>query len=176
VRRPSTTLAPLHPARGVLLDLRERLQVVRQDADRGSAIVEFVFVAVLVLVPLVYLVVAVASVQRSTLAVTQAAREAGRAFATSESTDAGIARAQIAMRLALADQGLPDDAELRYVPVGANCGGAGTEPQLVPGAEFVVCVVRHAVLPGVPTILSGRGVTTVGRFVLHVDDYRTVVS
>ena len=50
----------------------------------GNAIIEFVFVAVMVMVPLVYLVVAVAVVQRNQLAVTQAARDAGRAFATSD--------------------------------------------------------------------------------------------
>ena len=149
--------------------------VVRDDdRDRGSAIVEFVFVAILVLVPLVYFIVAVASVQRSTLAVTQAAREAGRAFATANSSAEGVDRARAAVRLALTDQGLPDDAELRYVPVGDNCEGVTTPPELTPSAEFVVCVVRHAFLPGVPTLLSGRGVTTIGRYVLHVDDYRTV--
>ena len=89
--------------------------VVRDDdRDRGSAIIEFVFVAILVLVPLVYFVVAVASVQRSTLAVTQAAREAGRAFATANSTAEGVERARAAVRLALADQGLPDDARTAF--------------------------------------------------------------
>lgn len=142
--------------------------------DAGNAIVEFVFFAILVLVPLVYAVAGVASVQRSTLAVTQAARQAGRAFATSASTSEGVVRAQVAVRLALADEGLPDDAELRYVPTGLGCQDAVITPALQPGAEFAVCVVRHAFLPGVPTILSGRGVTTVGRYLLHVDDFRTV--
>jgi Flp pilus assembly protein TadG len=138
--------------------------------------VEFVFVAVLVLVPLVYFIVAVASVQRSVLAVTQAAREAGRAFATADSTADGVDRARAAVRLALGDQGLPDDAQVRYVPVSVACSGATITPELAPGAEFVVCVVRHAVLPAVPSLLAGRGVSTVGRYVLHVDDYRTVVA
>lgn len=145
---------------------------VRRDA--GNAVIEFVFVAVVVLVPLVYFVVAVASVQRSRLAVTQAAREAGRAFATSDSTADGEARATVAVRLALADQGLADDAELRYVATGASCQGDAIAPELTPGAEFTVCVVRHAVLPGVPTLIAGKGITTIGRYVLHVDDYRTV--
>ncbi len=154
---------------------RARLRrVVSGSADRGNAVVEFIFVAVLVLVPLVYFVASVASVQRSTLAVTQAAREAGRAFATGESTSDGQARAAVAVRLALADQGLPGDADIRYVPVGAGCQDTAIAPVLAPGAEFVVCVVRHALLPGVPTMVSGRGITTVGRYVLHVDDYRTV--
>jgi Flp pilus assembly protein TadG len=145
-------------------------------ADRGSAVIEFVFVAILVLVPLVYVVVAVATIQRSTLAVTQAAREAGRAFATADSTASAVGRAQVAVRLALADQGLPDDADVRYVPVGAACDGNVMTPELAAGAEFTICIVRHAQLPGVPTLLSGRGVTAVGSYVLHVDDYRVVTA
>ena len=65
--------------------------------DAGNAVIEFVFVAVLILIPLVYFVVAVASVQRSSVAVTHAAREAGRAFATADSTDQGLQRAEVAV-------------------------------------------------------------------------------
>jgi Flp pilus assembly protein TadG len=142
--------------------------------DAGNAVIEFVFVGVLVLIPLVYFVVAVATVQRSTVAVTQAAREAGRAFATADSTDQGLQRAAVAVRLALADQGLPDDAELRYVDIDGSCESAAIAPSLTPSVQFAVCVIRHAALPGVPSLISGRGITTVGRFVLHVDDYRVV--
>ena len=42
--------------------------------------VEFVFLAVVLLVPLVYLVITVARIQAGSLAVEQAAREASRAF------------------------------------------------------------------------------------------------
>jgi Flp pilus assembly protein TadG len=140
--------------------------------EQGNAIIEFVFVAVLTLVPLVYLMVAVASLQRSTLAVTQAAREAGRALATAPTVPSGMARAAAAVRLALDDQQLADDAELRYVAVGQGCAAAAITPVLDPGAEYVVCVVRQADLPGVPSIVAGRGVTTIGRYVLHVDDFR----
>lgn len=143
--------------------------------DSGSAIIEFVFVAVIVMIPLVYLVVAVASVQRSELAVSQAAREAGRAFATSDSAADAPARAEVAVRLALHDQGLPDDAQLRYVPAGASCtGAAATAPALVPGAQFTVCVLRTVQMPGVPRVLTGHGVRTIGEYVVHVDDYRVV--
>ena len=140
--------------------------------DSGNAIVEFVFVAVLVLVPLVYLIAAVATVQRSTLAVSQAARDAGRAFATSESADAARLRVVAAVRLALADQGLPDDADLRFVAAGDACDGAAVAPRLTPGAEFTVCVIRRVELPAIPSVLAGRGIRAVGAFTVHVDDYR----
>jgi Flp pilus assembly protein TadG len=144
--------------------------------DDGNAIIEFIFVALLVLVPMVYFVTAVASIQRSNLGVSQAAREAGRAFATGSSTSDGQARAHEAVRLALSDEGLPDDAVLRYVDVGAGCQSGQIAPVLAPGAEFAVCVIRHTLLPGVPTLLAGHGITTIGRFVVHVDDYRSAQS
>jgi Flp pilus assembly protein TadG len=142
--------------------------------DGGSAIVEFVFVAVVVMVPLVYLIAAVATVQRTTLAVTQAARDAGRAFATSNSDAEARLRVDAAVRLALADQGLPDDAVVRFVASGASCGDPAITPRLAPGAEFTVCVTRRVQLPAVPTVLTGRGIRTVGVYVIHVDDFRQV--
>ena len=142
--------------------------------DAGNAVIEFVFVAVLILIPLVYFVVAVASVQRSSVAVTHAAREAGRAFATADSTDHGLQRAEVAVRLALADQGLSDDPIVRYVAADGTCESGMITPSLHPSAKFAVCVIRHASLPAVPSLISGRGITTVGRYVLHIDDYRVV--
>jgi Flp pilus assembly protein TadG len=148
----------------------------RPSDDGGSAIVEFVFVAVVVLVPLVYFIAAVATVQRNSLAVTNAARDAGRAFATSDTPTQARQRAVAAVRLALTDQGLPDDATLRFVPSGQGCGGAAIAPRLAPGAEFTVCVTRRVRLPAVPTVLTGRGIRTVGRYTVHVDDFRTAPS
>lgn len=142
--------------------------------DGGNAIVEFVFVAVIVLVPLIYLIVAVATVQRSSLAVSQAAREAGRAFATSDTAADAMVRARAAAGIALRDQGLPDDVELRFVAAGSSCDAPAAEPELRAGAVFTVCVVRPVALPAVPSILEGRGIVTVGEYVVHVDDYRTV--
>jgi Flp pilus assembly protein TadG len=140
--------------------------------EAGTAVVEFVFLAVIVMVPLVYVIVAVATVQRSTLAVTQAARDAGRAFVTSDSAPQATVRVTAAVRLALADQGLPDDAALRFVAAGASCDAAPVTPRLTPGAEFTVCVTRRVRLPGVPSVLTGRGIRTVGAYEVHVDDFR----
>jgi hypothetical protein len=155
-------------SRSIVGSIRARI-----GSDQGSAIVEFVFVAIVVLVPLVYLIVAVATVQRSSLAVTNAAREAGRAFATSDSDASAQERAAVAARLALADQGVTEPVDLRYVAVGAECDSAEIEPQLTPGAVFTICVERSFALPGIPSVLAGRGVTTVGKYVVHVDDWRT---
>ncbi|MGH8960096.1 MAG: TadE/TadG family type IV pilus assembly protein [Jatrophihabitantaceae bacterium] len=141
-------------------------------SDEGNAIIEFVFVAIVVLMPLIYLIVAVAVVQRSNLAVTQAAREAGRAFATSDRPDQTAARVNAAVRLALEDQGLDEHVELRYVAADASCAASPVQPRLSPGAQFAICVSRRVELPAVPSVLAGRGITTVGRYVVHVDDFR----
>jgi len=148
----------------------------RLGTEDGNAIVEFVFLAVLIMLPLVYLIVAVAVVQRGRLATTNAARDVGRAIATSGGLgeDAPV-RAQAALRIALANQGLrPSDVRLRYVAAGADCQAAASQlPTLAPGAEFQVCVIRQQRLPAVPSVLSGRGITTIGRYVVHVDDFRS---
>ncbi|MEO9137664.1 MAG: hypothetical protein ABI345_01215 [Jatrophihabitans sp.] len=160
--------------RSLLTTIRNRLADADADADeRGSAIVEFVFVAVVVMVPLIYLIAAVATVQRTELAVTQAARDAGRAYATSETAAQADLRLDAAVRLALTDQGLPDDADVTVVEPGSDCEhGPRVAPQLNPGAEFTVCVARRVELPGVPSVLAGRGVRTVGAYVVHIDDFR----
>jgi Flp pilus assembly protein TadG len=145
---------------------------VRRGDDSGNAIIEFVFVAVIVMAPLVYLIAAVATVQRNELAVTQAARDAGRAFATSDNADEAQQRVMAAVRLALTDQGLPDDASVRFVASGAGCDAAAITPRLAAGAEFTVCVTRRAQLPAVPSVLAGKGIRTTGVYVVHVDDFR----
>ena len=55
----------------------------RHSGEQGSAVVEFVTLGVLLLVPLIYLVLTVARIQAGAYAVSMAAREAGRAFVTS---------------------------------------------------------------------------------------------
>ncbi|MDQ6874953.1 MAG: hypothetical protein M3042_07850 [Actinomycetota bacterium] len=142
--------------------------------DDGRAMIEFVFLGVLTLVPLLYLVVAVFQVERNVFAVTQAAREAGRAYATAADPASAERRASYAADLALRDQGLGSSGvSLRYLPVSASCGSAAAGAQtLAPGAEFAVCVTRTVQLPGVPGYLAGRRNTVTGRYVVHIDDFR----
>ncbi len=73
--------------------------------DRGSAIVETVWLGILLLVPLVYVVLSVFEVQRGAFATTTAARSAARAFALAPDDAAGRRAATAAARQALADQG-----------------------------------------------------------------------
>ena len=78
--------------------LRARLGMLA--GERGSALVEFVFIAIVVFVPLVYVVAGFSAVQRGVFASTAAAREAGRAMGTAPDPVTGAARAEAAARLA----------------------------------------------------------------------------
>lgn len=80
----------------------------RPRGDRGSALVELTWLGLLLLVPLLWIVLAVFEVQRGALAVSSAARAAGRAFALAESDPAGSARAHVAAAQVLADQGVEE--------------------------------------------------------------------
>jgi hypothetical protein len=142
-------------------------------AEDGAALVEFVLLGVVMMAPLMYLAVAVSAVQRNMYAVTQAAREAGRAYVTGTAGNAAD-RATYAARLALEDQGLPsDDVVLRYAGDHDDCAAASREPwPLIPGTDFAICVTRVMTLPGVPGLLSGSRNTVTGRFIVHADDYR----
>lgn len=137
--------------------------------DEGSALVEFVGVALVLMLPLVYLAAALLDVQRSTFAVTQGAREAGRALVVADSLSGGAARAQAAADLALSDQGVPGPAGVSYGIDG--CSGLGG-PLLGAGETFTVCVSRRWTPPGVPGLLAPDGLRVTGEFVVDVDRYR----
>jgi len=124
-----------------------------------------------------YLVLAAFELQRNAFAVTQAAREAGRAYATTTAPATPEDRALYAARLAVEDQGLdPALMTLRYAAAGGGCEGATTVAgwqSLAPGAAFTVCVSQEYRLPGVPGYLAGRDNTVTGAFVVRIDEYRS---
>lgn len=76
----------------------------RLRGDDGNALVEFTYLAVLLMVPLVYVLLTVFQVQRAAFGVTEAARQAGRAYVTADNHAQGRARAQEAADLAMRDQ------------------------------------------------------------------------
>jgi hypothetical protein len=117
--------------------------VTRPPAERGSAIVEFHFLGLLLMVPLVYILLAVLDVQRTSYGVTQAAREAGRIYVATGDE----AAARLAARVALDDQGLePEAAEISM-----RCSAA---PCYQPGAEITVTVNSTVRLPFLPEVFA----------------------
>src|SRR3954467_11328449 len=95
--------------------------------ERGSAVVEFSWLAVLLLVPLMYVMLGVFDVQRASYGATAATRAAGRAFIivpAGLSEDDARARAFEAARIAMADQGM----ELSPSQLAISCNPACLEP------------------------------------------------
>lgn len=124
---------------------------MKDGGERGSAVVEFTWLAILLMVPLLYGVLAVFDVQRSAFAVSSAARAAGRAFtqAPSEASAPGLAREAAA--LALRDQRLDPDRGglvIGCAPHPTNC--------LAPGSVVTVTASRQVPLPLLPAVLGGQ--------------------
>ena len=122
---------------------------MRTRDERGSALVELVWLGVLLLVPLLWVVVSVFDVQRGAFAVNGAARAAGRAYALSPSDLEGRARAEAAARQALADQGVEEPVDVRITcsPYPHDCHS---------GTSVITVVVASRVdLPLLPDFLGG---------------------
>ena len=139
--------------------------------ETGSALVEFVFIALVVFVPLVYIVAGFSAVQRGVFASTAAAREAGRAMGTAPDPVTGQERALRAAQLAVEDQSVEvTDLRLAYAPPGASCEAAGSyAPTLTPGEEFSVCVTVTVRIPLLPEFVDAN--TATGQFVVERDRY-----
>ncbi|MGH3744654.1 MAG: hypothetical protein ACRDTP_07340 [Mycobacteriales bacterium] len=147
------------------------------DPDAGSSLIEFVGGTVILLVPLVYVLLSVFQVQRGSFAAAEAAREAGRAFATAPSTELGLQRAATAARIAFADQGVAGTPRITFTADGAGCHGAVISPTLRPGSRYTVCVAEDVHLPyadrGVLRTVVPATVHVVGSYVLAVDRWRS---
>lgn len=139
--------------------------------DTGSAVVEFVTVGVLLLVPILYLVVTLGRIQAAAFATEAAARGAARALTVADDEAAGQAAAAAVVTYALSDQGFevdPDRATAVECPV-TGC--------LTPGGSVVVRVEVAVTLPGVPGFLAGAlpvAVPVSATQVATVDQFRGV--
>ncbi|WP_068401555.1 pilus assembly protein TadE [Kribbia dieselivorans] len=111
--------------------------------EDGSVVVEFVFLGLLLLIPLTYLVLMFARLQAGTYAVTHAARESGRVFIAASSPSAeGAARA--AAELAFEDQGFGGQGTLTI-----SCASL---PCLQPQNRITTTARVHVPLPFIPAV------------------------
>lgn len=133
------------------IGLRSGLRTRLCTDDRGSASLEFITAGLVLLVPLVYLVLAMSSIQAGSLAVEGAARQASRVFVQSGDVGSAQASAIRAVEFALADHGVdPDTASIviTCAPVPSNC--------LTRRGFVTVTVGLSARLPLVPPVLMGE--------------------
>lgn len=136
----------------------------RPRGDDGNALVEFVYLAVLLMVPLVYVLLTVFLVQRASFGVTEAARQAGRAYVTAEDDASGRARARAAARLALDDQGIAC----------ADCAAVSAPAGVAPGSAVDVRVRYFVRLPVVGAFFRGQrgGIPVSATHVEYVDRFK----
>lgn len=116
-------------------------------AEEGSASLEFITAGVILLVPLVYLVLAISTVQSATFAVEGAARQAARVYVTSDSAAVAEARVDQAITFGFADYGL----NRGRAAVAVRCEA---QPCLTPDSLVTVEVSTVVPLPLIPPILG----------------------
>ena len=156
---------------------REASRPIRRLASRvagdapedGNAIVEFVYLAVLLMVPLVYVLLTLFRIQAASFAVSSASREAGRVYASSTDLDAADTRARAAARLVMADSNLT----LQGADLDIACE---SRPCLRPGSTVAVVLTYQVDLPFLPSFLRDRAPASIrvtGRHLEVVDRYRS---
>lgn len=126
----------------------------RRPDQRGSGLVEMVWLSIILLLPLLWIVLSVFEVQRGSFGVSGAARAAARAFALAPDDATGKERATTVARQALADQGLdsvPLEVRVTCTPFPKNCHD---------GTSIITVHIESAVdLPLLPEVF-GLGAPT----------------
>ncbi|MFM6847654.1 MAG: pilus assembly protein [Terrabacter sp.] len=138
----------------------------RLGSDGGRAIIEFIFLGILLLLPLTYLVLTAARIQAASFSASLAGREAGRAFVTARSDDEGLARARAAAALAFGDFSFDQGAV-----VAVTCDGA---PCLRPDGSVTSVATIEVQLPLVPDFIADHvpsSVTVTSTHVASVDRF-----
>ena len=128
---------------------------VRHERDeQGSALIEFSWLAIILIVPLIWVVISVFEVQQGAFATSAAARAAGRAYALAPDDATGEARAAAAVQQVLADQGAPG----QQAKVTVTCDAPADNCHV--GTSVITVTVDSGVdLPFFPAILGRRAAT-----------------
>jgi len=128
--------------------LRDRWAAARSEDD-GNAIVEFLGITLILLVPTVYLVLTLGRIQAGTFAAESAAAQAARAIVVAGDFEEGLTAAVASTRVALDDQGFPEvDAE------GALAVSCSSSPCRAPGSTVATTVTVEVPLPLIPDFVS----------------------
>lgn len=114
--------------------------------ESGSAVVEFVFLGLLLMVPVVYFVLTLAQLQAGSFAVVGAADQAAKVYVSEESVPDAAAGARLAALLVLDDFGFDATAAEVQIRCSGECLAAGSG---------VTVEVRLEV--GLPLMPSGGG-------------------
>lgn len=119
------------------------------EAERGSAPLEFIGVGLILLVPLVYLVLALGAVQQHTLGAEAAARHAARALSLAPDAATAFARADGVVASVVREYRMPPDTiavRIECTPRGEACPRAGATVRVVVRSEVA--------LPFIPAVMG----------------------
>jgi hypothetical protein len=125
------------------------MRPLRLSRDDGSAALEFVTAGFLLLIPLVYLVLAMAAIQGGALSVEGASRQAARVFVQAGDAGSAQARAKTAVDFALGDFGLGKTVSTVSITCRPNPAVCLTRRGFV-----TVTVTASVPLPLVPNVLA----------------------
>ena len=129
--------------------LRAGRRAAKLGDEQGSAALEFITAGFLLLIPLVYLILAMAALQAGALSVEGASRQAARVFVQAPNAGTALARANTAVNFALGDFGIPQSAAEVKIACRPHPSACLTR------RGFVTVTVTTAVsLPLVPTALT----------------------
>ncbi|WP_460599047.1 pilus assembly protein [Flexivirga lutea] len=164
--RPPAGHWPRSGLRDTALARRLRCRLVGGD-ERGSALIEFIVVGLLLTLPVFYLVITLARLQAGTYAVAAAARESSRMFVTADSDAAGARRSEAAAAMSFADQGFTGEGSVRM-----RCS---RQPCLSPDSVIEGVADLDVDLPLIPDFLRGVVPSSIHVHSRHaevVDHYR----
>lgn len=123
----------------------QQIYAAAGSGEEGSALVEFIFLGLVLLVPVVYLIVTAGQVQGAAFAAVGAAEAAARVYVDAEDPVSGEQRARAAAELAFTDFGFEPEEMLLDISCSAECLAAGST---------VTALVRFDVplplAPGIP--------------------------
>ncbi|MFJ6534431.1 TadE family protein [Microbacterium sp. NPDC091662] len=117
--------------------------------DEGSAALEFIAVGVILLVPLIYLVIALGAIQEQTLGAEAAARHIARVVARAPDAATAAERSDAVLAAIVDEYGLDEETvnlTLACAPPAVECPSAG--------ATIVVTVTTTVRLPLVPELFG----------------------
>lgn len=117
--------------------------------DTGAAALEFILVGLVLLVPVVYLIVALGAIQAQALGVEAGSRHIARAIATAPDAATADARAQAILGSVTEEYGIDPGA----LEISVSCRPAGV-PCPSAGATLLVRLATAVPLPLVPPILD----------------------
>ncbi|WEK14631.1 MAG: TadE family protein [Candidatus Microbacterium phytovorans] len=124
--------------------------------DGGAAAVEFLLVGLILLVPIVYLVIALGQIQSGSFAAETASRQIARGVAAAQNAEHARERVEQTARAVAAEYGIERqelEVDIACRPATALCPSAG--------ATLVVTVRVRVALPLVPDVFGAQQKTRV---------------